>query len=286
MLTTPLTLIIPCNKPQLDYPNIKRICLEARNTPINIIIVIDSPDVASKMPDKYLNLISSRILVVSGNYGSPGLARNAGVNSAQSEWVCFSDADDAPNVLNLYLMAKQIQDTSYDLAIGNIKIIDKNTQKETEYISNSELKSIYIMPAFTRMIFRRSWVQSIAFTDIKIAEDIVFLDRYLRGNPVVFFSGINVYTYFIDKNDRKLKYADCYDDILVALDLIDPRNITNKNLKLFRSIHTLSLLKFMLANNNFNSKKRMSSLHFFFRLRLSTIVLILYLKLKSMIVRF
>ncbi len=139
---------------------------------------------------KYAN---NRIIHTSGIFDGPGLARNAGMKLANSEFIAFWDIDDLPIVSNFLQMTHKAHSGQYIAGVGlfykahvnhkNLKIEKLSPQRG---LSTFDLA---LNPGIWRWVFRASLLKDNYFENIKMGEDQVFIQS------------INVFDYKILKYD-------------------------------------------------------------------------------------
>lgn len=184
-----------------DYPNLE------------IILVDDgSPDKSGEMCDKYSSL-DDRIIVIHKTNGGASDARNAGLEKATGEYVCFADSDDI-------IGATYVSQLYYDLCLNPSAdlVIQGFIQRweDRENVFNS-FAGIYNLGCgeldrlFSELcindysgpyckLFRKSILDEnrIRFsTDIIYAEDFDFLLRYIPHTRVIVTTSTMNYVYLM-----------------------------------------------------------------------------------------
>ncbi len=133
-----------------------------------------------------------------GDFGSPGDARNAGLSASESEWVCFLDSDDEIDLTQVQSLVSEAGKNDADVAIGGLIIRFGRQQTENKYYIDRHLAlfdNLSLTPAFTRMVFRKVFLQGVIFPNFKMAEDQCFVLDLFRLTPKVHCSEIYFYTY-------------------------------------------------------------------------------------------
>lgn len=93
---------------------------------IEIILVDDgSPDGCPELCDEYAEK-DTRIQVIHKKNGGLSDARNAGINAAKGEYICFVDSDDYIQPTMLECLTSAVEDTGAKLAIVNMRVIDED----------------------------------------------------------------------------------------------------------------------------------------------------------------
>lgn len=182
-----------------------------------LILVDDgSPDGCPQICDEYAEK-DGRVKVIHQQNQGVAVARNAGLDVAQGEWIWFVDSDDVINAANLDSLIKQglwdiIKDKDYvmfDLKTFNdgeklnVRTEEKdiNTIIET-YKSKNEFLLKHVCCHHPRLFYKKSWMMTdphqrtpLRFTPgLKVCEDGEFQYKYLIlcKNPIK----INAVTYY------------------------------------------------------------------------------------------
>ena len=161
-------------------------------------------------------------LLLNGQYGSPGAARNAGLAYAESSWVAFWDSDDQPNPCEFLKMVEIAQAESSSVAIGGYGKTSMETGFE-EFISvpaqNSSLAHVYFEPGLWRWAFLKTVIAGLNFPEIRMAEDQVFLSRINLKNSKIYFHNRVVYSYSVHRTGQLTMDPIAVRDIAIAVDL-------------------------------------------------------------------
>lgn len=128
--------------------------------------------------------------VVSGKFGSPGLARNAGLDQGKSDYVIFWDVDDEPNLMQTINLLNYVDSNGGDVGIGNWVFRDS-----PDKLQGISPLSVGISPGIWRFLFRREFIKDIRFSNLKWGEDQLFILRVLAKNPKILTCKSAVYGY-------------------------------------------------------------------------------------------
>ena len=216
-----LSIIVPIHNMAGKLQNLE-LSLKASkelNLPVSFILVHDGldevtnkevSDLAASYKAKYLNLVVN----------SPGLARNYGLQHADSEWVAFWDSDDIGSVKEaISSIHNSPLNTDFILAgYSQMSQRSKIVNQVSTPIGNFPMAMIN--PGIWRFIFRRSAIVNTNFPPYRMGEDQVFLARLLINESSVYFSDKNVYLYVDGEGGQLTKDNKAVSEILLAIDEI------------------------------------------------------------------
>ena len=189
------------------------------NLPVSFILVHDGldevtnkevSDLAASYKAKYLNLVVN----------SPGLARNYGLQHADSEWVAFWDSDDI-GLVEEAISSIHNSPLNTDFILAGYSQMSQRT-KIVNQVSTpiGNFSMAMINPGIWRFIFRRSAIVNTNFPPYRMGEDQVFLARLLINESLVYFSDKNVYLYVDGEGGQLTKDKKAVSEILLAIDEI------------------------------------------------------------------
>ncbi len=224
-----ISVIIPVYKVQDYLPKCIESVLQQTYHNLEIILVDDgSPDKCGKICDSYARK-DERIRVVHKTNGGLASARNAGLECATGDYVCFIDSDDWITKNAIQVLYQGIKRYDADCSVGKcITILDKkgklkpqNTSKQpvryvTTATSTEAMKQVLLTcsSAFNRL-YKRKMIQKLRFPEGKINEDEPLMLRiYAKCKKIVF---LNQDTYYYRKRSNSittsrfsLKNVDCF----------------------------------------------------------------------------
>ena len=158
--------------------------------------------------------------VVTGSFGSPGMARNAGLSVTDARWISFLDSDDE---IDLDAVSKLISNTekkSANLGIGGIVFHSQENHTRLKYFMNHSLPvltNLSLTPAFTRMVFHKSLLSQVFFPEFLMAEDQCFLIDILIRNPRIHSEDIYFYTYNLGGIGQSIRSRKALSDIPLSV---------------------------------------------------------------------
>ena len=141
---------------------------------IQLILVIDLKKIEEFGLEALKKAFGPNLKVVVGEYGSPGIARNAGLRLATAEWVVFWDCDDAPIEENIFELILSVGD-EYDAVIGSYVVVDQKSMKVIRTTRAFSDIDFFTGVGLWRMIFRRKVILGTTFSEIEWGEDSLFL---------------------------------------------------------------------------------------------------------------
>ena len=192
-----LTAIVPISRMAGKLSNFRYWFNSVNQLPMRIVIVHDFADdeTSTEIREIIASSPQTDIRFLEGVFGGPGMARNAGLSEATSEWVCFWDSDDLPDVdiAMSMIMKADIRD---EVLIGDFQIIHAEGVSEAKLVSHrNEIQNIATNPGLWRMIFRRSSIGQLQFENNLMGEDQVFLAQYNLASRRILFLNELVYSY-------------------------------------------------------------------------------------------
>lgn len=216
-----LSIIVPIHNMAGKLQNLELSLKAAKelNLPISFILVHDGldevtnkevSDLAVSYKAKYLNLVVN----------SPGLARNYGLQHADSEWVAFWDSDDI-GLVKEAISSIHNSPLNTDFILAGYSQMSQRT-KIVNQVSTpiGNFSMAMINPGIWRFIFRRSAIVNTNFPPYRMGEDQVFLARLLINESSVYFSDKNVYLYVDGEGGQLTKDNKAVSEILLAIDEI------------------------------------------------------------------
>lgn len=171
-----------------------------------IILVDDgSTDGSAGLCDTFREK-DSRVTVIHQANGGPGAARNAGLERATGEYVCFVDADDRVSRDYLLTLTEQMESSGAGLVICSLttalKELDTKEPKEPLLITRPVVENIFsgdlIDGYFCNKIYRRSIIEAYCLKvpeEVFIWEDMLFFVSYIQHVDSVLFIPDRLYYY-------------------------------------------------------------------------------------------
>lgn len=158
-----------------------------------------------------------RIEILEGSFGSPGCARNAGLEQAKNNLVVFWDSDD---VGDPRLLSKEIRTYDFDsldaVVFGYEIYSDRRKLKMWTPWPNTRtrcLDKVSLNPGIWRFCFKLSSLQEARFLSLKMGEDQLFMNHFLRKSPKIEFNNTVTYRYYVNVESQLTSDATALGDL-------------------------------------------------------------------------
>lgn len=243
-----LTAIVPFHDFENNFAYLKDL-IESVNSTIEMIIVCDSI-----LPSEFKVVESalashSNLILLNENFRSAGKSRNAGLQKSTTPWVVFWDCDDKVNANHYLELVNSSNDTNSDLLVGQIQSFDSLSGHALTMSRTRTVSDLATYPAFTRVIYRRSFIADSRFPEFPQGEDQCFLAKLLARDPnLTFFSGV-LYHYRVNNSHQTSSRGFDYSSHLEALSLLNellkiPKfKSSNRIVQIIRFRFLVSMLK-------------------------------------------
>jgi glycosyltransferase involved in cell wall biosynthesis len=250
-----LTAVIPVKNLENITSNICKL-FSQNLTSVRLIIVLD--EVGTFTKELIYDLVKSNkncdVTILEGKFGNPGGARNAGVALCESDWICFWDADDQPEVSNI-LKEISLKGSNSDIIVGQYAVLDWMTNaKIRRDQTESNLEAIAMNPGLWRHVFRSEAIEGIVFPDLRMAEDQVFLAHAYNKTLRVKFSESIFYNYYKNVPNQLTSTSKNLEDIEKSLTLLLNLHASPSRFReilLVRQFVTLTTRKISLKKSRF-----------------------------------
>jgi CDP-glycerol glycerophosphotransferase len=197
-----LTAIIPIGNVKGKLFSLPKTLEDCKKLNVEVVIVHDNfhDGTAENLSRVTKGLENVRIFT--GEFRSPGLARNIGLQHMKSEWFCFWDVDDVPNVPTIVDALTANSGTKQNLIVGQYSIKNAITGEIESKLSPTEngekLREIALNPGIWRFIFRTIKYGNSMFGNGSMGEDQLFLARLNLSEEEVFLVEQDFYQYAIN----------------------------------------------------------------------------------------
>jgi glycosyltransferase involved in cell wall biosynthesis len=218
-----LSAVVPISGSETKYANLLRWLPEFDSSLLEVILVGDSLSMSQESSIK--NTIKIRtahhIQFLNDSFGSPGLSRNAGMEKAQGNWICFWDCDDIPEIPNFIEMCKMANDRGFNMSMGRFTStdvlghVDLSNRIQAKWLSEEVVSS----PGIWRTGFKHDLVENLKFEPHRMGEDQNFLQQIEQKKPTKFLYDDFVYHYFRNHPESLTSNQSSIDEIRFMLKL-------------------------------------------------------------------
>ena len=199
-----LTAIVPVSDMAGRLQNLENWLKAIGKLKLNVIIVHDYRDqqTLEELTRITTSVNPGQVHLHSGAFGSPGAARNFGLEQSNTKYVCFWDSDDLPQPKTVYdALGKNLD--NFDILVGQFRTLDNSSKIEIKGLSSDyDILDLAIKPGIWRMVFLREFVGNHRFRDMKMGEDQLFIAELVKSNPCFVFTHDLFYEYFVGRNGQ------------------------------------------------------------------------------------
>lgn len=246
-----LGVVVPLTRLSGKFNPIKSWIQEALDLQIQVVFVHDVNDETTsfELLELLKALDSELVSVLEGRNLGPGGARNLGLSQLHSKWVAFWDADDYPDPRAVIQMVIQAERKELKASVGGYRLHNRKTNEVYENLLPHFGFQIAMNPGIWRWAFNRAFIEESPFPHLWMAEDQVFIAKFLNQHPDFYRFNFIVYTYIIGNPNQLTSGKRNLSDLLLALECFENKT-TFKSLPnfLFTSIMRIRLLVTMVKN--------------------------------------
>jgi hypothetical protein len=222
-----ISAIVPIHNWSSVSDNISELLKQKEIVFFKVIFILDSCDPEAEIELKRLLISTNNVsyIVLIRNFSSAAKSRNEGLEIVKTEWLCFWDSDDLPNLRGFLDMYSHVSNSDIDLAVGQIRTIyiREGEEVKRKLTKTQSLFALAMDLGFTRILYRSLFIKNLFFLNYKSGEDVIFLAKLISRKPKIFFSNVLVYRYlnvnWISKkssnsiiNELHLLHAKLYED--------------------------------------------------------------------------
>lgn len=226
-----LTAVIPVSSSLQNLSNLKLSLKLAHDNCIKVILVLDRSRYDNFTPSHDLDneICKNCVVLVKGQYGGPGNARNAALGLIETEWVIFWDSDDIPNADQI--MQSMTSRADMEVIIGTYSKCWLGQIREIPKINkNNNILQVIWNPGLWRMVIKLSVITE-PFPPYRMGEDQIFILKNRLLNRKIFFDNKNFYNYFTNVPNQLTSQTHALNDLLCVLveTLLLSKNEKGKN---------------------------------------------------------
>jgi len=245
-----ISIIVPIGKVQeIQGDFLKHLSdILSRGFEVLLIITPRDADFAKTRFGKILLDFPNTLRLFFFDFDNQGVARNIGLQLAKSTWIVFLDDDDCLELENLVELLRLSELDNSDVGVGAIRVLDAQTMKSKTHLMNksaSVIDNVGVFPAFTRMIYRKSFIQNSRFAELTMGEDQFFLLSIFSNHPKICVADLVIYEYKINTDGQVTKKLSSCIDLKISIELcLDIRHVDIRLTLFFIYRQFLSLLRF------------------------------------------
>jgi len=230
-----LSAIIPVSKMAGNFDCLRSWINKISNYSIQVILVHDIADENTGNELKEIIQQANKnynIILTEDIYGSPGNARNSGLELAKGEWIAFWDSDDKP-MLHSVFNALDHCSTEDEILVGGFitrNIVNGKYNKVNAV--NNDLISVSINPGVWRMVFRNHIVRQVKFSHLRNGEDQLFLADLDFAERNIKYINDTFYEYTLGQAGQLTRTKGALKDLSRSTDSIFARAVVSSNIQL------------------------------------------------------
>lgn len=196
-----VSIITPISGVGIDLSNLRLWLGKTKNLPIKTILIHDEVDqeVQNNLEQMVKELSNPHIMLLQGQFGSPGAARNKGIEFLNTERVVFWDSDDIGEPYKLIQTINTHKDSK--VLVGSFTMnsdsnLFNNYAKILRLDQTLEIQ-LGMSPGIWRYIFDRSVIDNTRFSTSRMGEDQQFLIELQVVPEMITITESIIYNYFV-----------------------------------------------------------------------------------------
>jgi glycosyltransferase involved in cell wall biosynthesis len=224
-MNSTISVVCPVRNMEGKLQNLREWVLQCDST-FQIVLVCDSSTDKTieelqsiKSENPFLNMI-----ILNGNYGSPGSARNAGLAQTEGKWVIFWDSDDLGNPRLLSNEVKNYNYNTSDAIVFGFEIYSgsRKVKPWTVWPNGKKecIEKTSLNPGIWRFCFKRTSIRNLKFPNLRMAEDQLFINEFIQQSPQVKFNNSVIYNYFVNLENQLTSNIFALGDLSRAADVL------------------------------------------------------------------
>jgi glycosyltransferase involved in cell wall biosynthesis len=240
-----LSIIIPMSRMAGRLQNfaitMSNLCLEKD---IQVILIHDIQD--SKTGSEIRNILklqpSASVTFVEEYFGSPGAARNQGINHIKGTWVNFVDSDDVYFPSDLIKILRKQPSLDAHALISNYETVDSVSNVVSLHEHQKSMTKVALQPGLWRWTFLAESIGNTRFSSLSMGEDQKFLYEFCQQKKQIYFADFTTYRYTTNQefqltNQRKPRR----DLFQVLTEILHIRRVSQTNFDEFTETMILKL---------------------------------------------
>lgn len=225
MFNSKLTAIIPVRYSYSNADNLRYMLLNAQKYEVQLIVVLDRlvNDESNSQIDLLVEEFGSTCTFKIGSFGSPGEARNVGLESFflnKSKWLTFWDSDDVPLFDNISNSLSRLDLDHHAVLIGDF-FIHNEFRHRKHLITTKSYEEFMLQSGLWRAILNMNLIEiSYMFTSYPLGEDLIFLCSLDIPKKRYSYLQTPIYEYRIYSNSQSTRQKRKDEDYLEPLNWI------------------------------------------------------------------
>jgi len=229
-----LSIIVPVTQMAGKLGNLKSWVSLCDPRQVQILIVHDNRD--QETGNELTAIIESyeACTLIDGRFGSPGVARNAGLSKSIGKWVMFADSDDYVFTHEALSLLLNPLEENVEVVCGSYMEISCKDSAEHKFdVLDESINSIIIKPGLWRFMLRSDIAHKNPFRDFMMAEDQVYLIENKVYDRNTLFSEKIIYKYFVDNPSQATSNRKRINDLTRSIPYLIQlkQSCTNVNIK-------------------------------------------------------
>lgn len=165
---------------------------------IEVILVHDYRDESTEREINQMIKNYDACRGISGYFGSVGLARNAGLERSNGEWIMFADSDDEVYVHEVISTLRERNKESRVICASYHQTSNRTLVTTLKDASKLSKIAITLKPGIWRFLIKKELLSDAQFEDFAMAEDQLFLLENGIFERIDEFSNRIIYNYYVD----------------------------------------------------------------------------------------
>jgi len=230
-----------------------------REKEIQVILIHDFQDSRTGIEiRKILELYpGDSVTLVEKFFGSPGSARNFGIDYVKSPWVNFVDSDDIYMPSDLIKILKMEETQSSSALISNYETVDSVTNLVALQVHNESLTKIALRPGLWRWTFNANSIRHTRFSNLCMGEDQKFLYEFCKTNQIINFTNLITYRYTTNQEFQLTNQSKPKRDLFHVLsEILKIRKLTQINFDEFTETMIVKLFISSIIHSTLSKKAK------------------------------
>lgn len=160
---------------------------------------------------------SESVTLVEKFIGSPGGARNLGLNHVKGSWVNFVDSDDVYIPFELLKYLRVAPARNFNALISNYETIDSVDNLVNPYDHQKSWTKVALQPGLWRWTFLAKSIGSTRFSHLSMGEDQKFLYEFCQQKQEIHFTDLTTYRYTTNQEFQLTNLSKPKRDLLQVL---------------------------------------------------------------------